>query len=84
MRVMVRYLGPASSFSNTASDVLEFDRPVSLQQVLDTIAARRNYNFTPPAWALLLDGRGVANENWAGILIEADAEITILPHLSGG
>ncbi|OIQ11083.1 hypothetical protein MTCOM_21610 [Moorella thermoacetica] len=84
MRVAVRYLGPASSFSNTAGDVLEFDRPVSLQRVLDTIAARCNYRFTPPAWALLLDGRGVANENWGSILIKADTEITILPHLSGG
>lgn len=84
MRVVVRYLGPASSFSNTARDVLEFDRPVSLRQVIEAIAARCNYSFTQPAWALLLNGRGVTNENWAGTIIEADAEITILPHLSGG
>ncbi|WP_406676973.1 MoaD/ThiS family protein [Moorella sp. ACPs] len=84
MRITVRYLGPASSFSNSPGEILEFAGPVSLQEVMDTLTARHNISFTPPAWAFLLNGRGVTGENWADILIEADAEITILPHLSGG
>lgn len=84
MRLTVRYLGPAASFSGIAYEVLEFKGIVSVEEVMETIAARRNYQFKPSAWTVLVNGRGVPGQDWSRTLLKEDTELTVLPLLSGG
>jgi sulfur carrier protein ThiS len=84
MRVAVSYLGPTASFSGTTSDALEFDRPVTVKDIIDIIAHLHGYRFDGRAWAVLINGRGIPTQRWETTCVTEDSQVTILPLLSGG